>query len=782
MVNMPANSKKIGPATINIPPIRRPIAVLLSRFPLITETFILYEVIELERQGQPVLLVPLLEETPRVAHKEAESWRQRAFYTPLISPGILAANLRTLRRKPIVYLRTLIHTLAGSARNPRLCIGTAVFFAKSVYLSEKLEQMGIHHIHAHFATHPTMSAYIISSLTNSSFSFTAHAHDIFVRRAMLGEKLRKASFIRSISRFNKDFLTRLYPDVSEDKFHVIHAGTDPNVFAPETEKSRFKEKEGHRLLTVAALKYHKGIPVLIESCRRLREKGFRFLCEVVGDGPLRDQLENLIRKYGLADVVRLLGAKRRDEVSQLLKNCYVFILPSIIESNGRMEGIPVSLMEAMASKRPVIASALSGINELVDDGLNGILVEPGNVESLTSAIMELINNPEYAKRLGEKGFEKVKDEFQINDCVNRLLTHMDRFNPPIPDNLINLIRTSSYPVFKNNTIGLRGSSDRQDSLILNLMVAGETSTREIVFKIHKSHAHENSPAVERARREYETLGLIERLFSRPITPETCGSSCPESLRYGVPHTLHLDENIPAVVMDACPGVPLVQYIRQGRFTHDEQKVIALNDAITRSGHWLRIFQDSTKKKDDAHAFLDAMIDQARKDLKAVEKKVIHPWDVQSIEKRIKTLIHKATPLSPVVCGHHGDFWPGNIFVDSDRVTVIDFEGFRQGLDLEDTAYFLVYLELFFYYPTLGKRGNEMVSAFLNIGYGDDQIPDQDLLELCMLAKALRVLARSQEMGKHNSFQRWRRQKVLLNICLGNNRHFTEKIAQSAAQS
>ena len=195
--------------------VRAPIAVLVSRFPLITETFILREIIELERQGQGVVLVPMIRESPAVVHEEAKPWIARAVYTPWLSTQIVAANLRAIATKPVTYLSLLLWVL------PRL--KALALFPKSVYLAECLRRMDVGHLHAHFATHPATMARIISRLTGIPFSFTAHAHDIFLDRALLREKIRDAAFIRSISQFNCAFLENLYAE-ARGKIEVVHVG------------------------------------------------------------------------------------------------------------------------------------------------------------------------------------------------------------------------------------------------------------------------------------------------------------------------------------------------------------------------------------------------------------------------------------------------------------------------------------------------------------------------------------------------------------------------------
>ncbi len=430
-------------------PVRPQVAVLLSRFPLITETFILREVIEMERQGQPVRLVPLLEEHPQVVHPEARPWIARALYTPFLSPAIVAANLRALRRQPRRYTSLFVRLALGTASDPGFLIRTLALFPKGVYLAQRLEAEGIRHLHAHFATHATTVALIASTLAPLSFSFTVHAHDIFVRRLLLGDKIRRARFVRAISSFNRDYLAERYPDAASGKIEVIHVGVDPASFdrpssgpngaepAPESCGGPVEAAGSGvpTVLCIAAFKPYKGIPVLLEACGRLLAEGVRFRCDVIGDGPLRGELERAIAGGGLQRVVRLLGARPQGEVAERIGGAAFVALSSVIAASGDTEGIPVVLMEAMAARRAVVAPALSGIPELVEDGVNGLLFEPGNARQLAETMRRLLAAPQLAAQLGEQGREKVVREFRLDRTVAALVARFDREAAPVSRDL-----------------------------------------------------------------------------------------------------------------------------------------------------------------------------------------------------------------------------------------------------------------------------------------------------------------------------------------------------------
>jgi colanic acid/amylovoran biosynthesis glycosyltransferase len=401
-----------------------PVAVLMSRFPSVTETFILREMIEMERQAQPVRLVPMLKESPPVIHDAAKPWTERALYTPFFNAPILRANVRTFLRRPARYLSLLARLIAGTVTAPDVLVRTLAVFPKSVFLARALEEEGVRHIHAHYATHPSTMALIIAALSNVTFSFTVHAHDIQVNRSLLRWKLRETKFVRSISEFNKRFLEGLYPKEAAGKIDVIHVGIETHWYGSPS--STTAPRAGHKILCVAAHRPYKGLPYLIEACRLLHEEGIDVQCDIIGHGPMHDELAAMIRERS-PDNVRLLGPRAQEEVTRMMAETSLFVLPSIVASDGQMEGIPVALMEAMATGRAVVSTSISGIPELVEHGVSGLLVPPADARALAGAIRELLTDPERARRMGERGREKVRAEFTLSECVRQLNARLEAF-------------------------------------------------------------------------------------------------------------------------------------------------------------------------------------------------------------------------------------------------------------------------------------------------------------------------------------------------------------------
>lgn len=395
------------------------IAYIMSRFPKVTETFVLYEILELQRRGEAVGVYPLLRQREPVAHAEAGDVVARAHYSPFVSRAILRANYRLLREQPLNYLRTWGEAIRGTFGNLNFMAGALLYFPKSVFFAEQMRKAGVKHVHAHFATHPALCAFIINRLTGISYSFTAHGHDVHCDRRMLPEKLDSAAFAVAISRYNRNLMAEECGLDHYSKTHVVHCGVDTSFFYPVPPP----ESEGPlRLITVASLWEVKGHTYLIQACRLLREWGIAFHCDLIGDGPLKSTLERQIKGAQLDDVFTFHGPKPRDVVRDTLHQSHVMVLPSVPTANGLREGIPVALMEAMACGLPVVSSRLSGIPELVEHGVSGILVAPRDIMGLATAIEQLVLAPELRAQMGLAARKKVLREFDLVSNAEALAT------------------------------------------------------------------------------------------------------------------------------------------------------------------------------------------------------------------------------------------------------------------------------------------------------------------------------------------------------------------------
>jgi colanic acid/amylovoran biosynthesis glycosyltransferase len=399
-------------------PDQQKIAYMMSRFPHLPEVFILREMEELHRQERYLALYPLIFQRQEVVHPEALQWIEEAHHLPFFSWSTFKANIRALTKKPYTYLRVWLQALLENMGSMNLLIRSLVIIPKAVYAAELMEAEGITHIHAHYATHPALASWVIHRLTNISYSMTVHAHDIFVHTAMMGTKMHDASFIAAISEFNRDYLVSKLGEWVRDKIHIIHCGITPGNY--NTHSGKHKTGERLELITIGSLQPYKGQKYLIEAGALLRKRGIPFYLKIIGSGEERSNLEDHIKDRNLLDCVKLLGPKTQQEVSALLQTAHCYVQPSIITRSGKMEGIPVSIMEAMATELPVIATAISGIPELVKDGDTGYLVDPADASQIADAIQKVYQDPPEAARRAARGRDMVLREFDLESNVHKL--------------------------------------------------------------------------------------------------------------------------------------------------------------------------------------------------------------------------------------------------------------------------------------------------------------------------------------------------------------------------
>ena len=397
---------------------RGKIAYIMSRFPHLPEVFILREMEVLKAMGWQIELYPLIRQKQSVVHEEAGPWIKQAHWLPFVSPAIIKANIRTLGRTPGRYLSIWTRALWENRISPRALIKTMVLLPKSFYAAGLMKDQGIGHIHAHFATHPALSAWVIHRMTGISYSITVHAHDIFAHKAMLETKIKDAAFIAAISDFNRNYLSEKIGIRIRYKIAIVRCGIPPGHYHRPIKA--WQPGQRFELITTGSLQPYKGQKDLVKACALLRDTGLDFRCRVIGEGEERQALEKLIASHQLNNHVILLGAKTQNEVATLLKTAHCYVQPSIIMPSGKMEGIPVALMEAMATGLPVVATAISGIPELVHRGETGYTLAPGAPEQLATLIKQVYHHPDQAVRRAENARQLVMDEFNLEKNARRL--------------------------------------------------------------------------------------------------------------------------------------------------------------------------------------------------------------------------------------------------------------------------------------------------------------------------------------------------------------------------
>ena len=387
----------------------------------LSHTFIFREIMALEALGDSVSVYSLRRTPPSAMADEARCLAERVQHVYPVNPARLAgAHVAAAISHPLRYLRALLaavgDALLACTTQPGSALKLLWHFAVAAVTARDLQFRGVQHVHAHFAHVPASIAMYAALIAGITFSFTAHANDIFVRGLILRKKAKRAAFVVCISEHGMRFLQSL--GCNPRKLHVIHCGVDPAAFAPKTTAS--VGGQPLRLLGIGRLVEKKGFHHLVDACSRLRRQGVAVECTLAGDGPQRQTLERMVSANGLQGVVRMVGAVQPDRVPGLMSEADVFVLPCIRDKDGDQDGIPVVLMEAMASGVPVISSSLSGIPELVRDGETGLLVPPGDPEALAGSIKAVCENGELRRKLSAGGRRFVEESFSLPGSVRRL--------------------------------------------------------------------------------------------------------------------------------------------------------------------------------------------------------------------------------------------------------------------------------------------------------------------------------------------------------------------------
>ena len=394
---------------------KRHLGYVLKRFPRISETFVAAELIELERQGERVTVFALSRPEEPFTHAFVGELEAPVVYLPhrpLREPGRVArALVRVLRSDS----RGWLGAAAVSLWPPRLR-GLRRLLQATV-LREELRAAGIDHAHAHFASTATRLANLAWRMGGPTYSVTAHAKDIYhrqVRVDRLQEKLASALFVATVSRTNRDYLDAVL--AGRGSVHVVPNAVDLRRVNGSVDGRR----EAGLILSVARLVEKKGLSDLVLACGLLAERGVPHRLLVVGEGPLRAELEACAASA--AAPVTFLGALSHEDVLQLYRRASVFSLPCIVASTGDRDGLPTSVLEAMALGTPVVSTSMSGLAELVVHERTGLTVPEGEPFALADALDRLLRDGDLARRLAAAARLQVESHFSLDSSVSHLRT------------------------------------------------------------------------------------------------------------------------------------------------------------------------------------------------------------------------------------------------------------------------------------------------------------------------------------------------------------------------
>ncbi len=393
---------------------RRHIGYVLSLFPSYDETFILREIKALSERGVRLTLFSLRNDRQAVVQEDARPFLAVTRRAGYLSLDVLAAVARALGRRPLEAARLLRLVLGGLWRHPDLLVRTLVMMPKAFRFAEMALEEGIDHLHAHWATYPATVALVMSRLTGLSWSFTCHAHDIFLNPSLLREKLDRAEFVLTCTGDNKRHLEGVSP-AARDKVQVSYHGLDLSLFRPA---ARRVAEGPPRILAVGSLLECKGFDILIEACARLLQRGADFTLTIAGGGPQEASLREAVSQAGLEGRVRLTGYVTQKDLIPLYQQADLFVLPAILEMHW---GIPNVLVEALACGLPVVTTALPSLPELVQDGREGLVAANRDPEDLAGKIGRLIDEPALRRAMGRAGRQRVESAFDIERTIETVV-------------------------------------------------------------------------------------------------------------------------------------------------------------------------------------------------------------------------------------------------------------------------------------------------------------------------------------------------------------------------
>jgi len=384
-------------------------AYLFERFPSFGQTFCYREVAELDRQGvaSPIFSIrnpkdePPQEWDPRII--------ERVHYVPEEKELLNDVRSASKKRKLTPEIVAALDDWGRRTDFLRLY--------QAVYVGLRLHELGVRHVHAHFAGMAARTAFWIHRFFPMTFSFTAHANDIFAPRHFeigLDKLVDVARVIVTETDYAAQFLRERFPQRA-NSVHRIYNGLD----LAEFERADFSSTPP-LIIAVGRLIAKKGFAELIRACALLAERGKLFRCEIIGEGPLENELRAQIAQLNLQNRFVLSGAKPQREVRQHLAAASVFVLPSVLDPEGGMDNLPTVIMEAMATGLPVISTNIAGIPEMVVQNETGFLVQPADPIALAKAIEDVIDDRLLAQRLGEAGHQRAQELFSIEKNVREL--------------------------------------------------------------------------------------------------------------------------------------------------------------------------------------------------------------------------------------------------------------------------------------------------------------------------------------------------------------------------
>ncbi len=400
------------------------VAYVLKKFPRLSETFIINEILALEAKGIKIRIISLNRSDTKVSHLEINSIRAQVDYFPESFwrelAHMLIAQAYFLRWHPGRWIRAF--SVMFFRFNPK----ALKRWLQSGKVAQLLEGSDIGHIHAHFSNAPTTVAMMMGILLGLRFSITCHAKDVYAGARLYSpgffRNLTRANFVVCVSQKTKQDILHAWPDLPPSKIHVIYNGLDLERF-----HRRSSEPRERLVLAVGRFVEKKGFPYLIEACRLLRDRSVPFKCEIVGYGQMAKNIIDLVSALRLEDRVRLVGPLAQEDLVAYYQRADVFCLPTIIASNDDRDILPNVVKEAMAIGVPVVTTSIPGMEELVENERTALLAPPGNSPALAEALERVLEDGEMGGRLADAGREVIEERFDRNRNVLQLLRLLEPY-------------------------------------------------------------------------------------------------------------------------------------------------------------------------------------------------------------------------------------------------------------------------------------------------------------------------------------------------------------------
>lgn len=404
------------------------IGYVLKRFPRFSETFILNELLTLQSMGVDVDVFSLLRPPDEQRHA-----RLKQLDFPVIGLSAYgksaATKLHYGMAGDIETLEQLTHDDISPLFSGKSKAEIAALYMKAAAVALRASSRSITHLHAHFGSDSTTVALLAARMLNGTFSFTAHAKDIYHTyvsededRAMRRAKISEAAFVATVSDYNAQHLRQICPRAS-DRIIRLYNGIDLSTFSPVVAK----QQVAGRMIAVGRLVEKKGFSVLLDACVLLKKRGVNFQCHLVGDGPLYDTLNQQINQFELQDVVKMVGALPQETLVELMESASLAVLPCVVTESGDRDGLPTVLLEAMAKALPIITTHVSGGPEIVDHNNTGLLCAPGDPGAFADAIEKLVRDPVTARTMGKLGRVRAQQRFDLHTNVATLKDHFSKY-------------------------------------------------------------------------------------------------------------------------------------------------------------------------------------------------------------------------------------------------------------------------------------------------------------------------------------------------------------------